>query len=60
MLNKTKQKKTLFRVCQPFITFCVNELHVEEFFISFGILSQMIGPEYEMLSLNILQEMTLI
>ena len=32
----------------------MNELHVEEFFISFGLLFQIIGPEYEMLSLNII------
>ena len=33
----------------------MNELHVEEIFISFGILFQIIGPKYEMLSLNTLR-----
>ena len=45
----------LLRFLNKFITFCVNELHVEEFFISFGILFQIIDTEYEMLSLNILR-----
>ena len=32
---------------------CVDELHVEEFFIPFGKLFQAIGPEYEMLILRL-------
>ena len=40
-------------VFNQFITFYVHELHVEEFFVSFGIIFQIIDPEHKMLSLNI-------
>ena len=52
MLKQNNIIKVFFN---QFITFCVNEQHVKELFISFGKLFQIIGPEYEMLSLNILR-----
>ena len=49
-----KQNKFI-KFFNQFITFRVDELHVEGFFISFGMPFQIIVPGYEMLSLNILR-----
>ena len=54
MHTYVKTKQHIKGFFDQYITLFVNELHVEEFFISFDILFQIIGPEYEMLSLNIL------